>query len=197
MPLVSIGFTATCDPPGGLDNIAVAGIHCQDVAVRSGFNLTQWLQFRTGEEAGLYRQSLRPSRRPKNYLLERRMFRSPSNRRSHRANAGSASRSRPFLMLRRLARARLSTGCGDQTRQPRQTHDSAPAPERALATQPPSSRTCSIQDGDRCRQASPQEHTLRSPSPTLVILPQVATAFVDHKSDYHHDNESHCCVNVV
>ena len=83
------------------------------------------------------------------------MFRSPSNRRSHRANAGSASRFRPFLTLRRLARARLSTGCGDQTRQPRQTHDSAPAPERALATQPPSSRKCSIQDGDRCRQGKP------------------------------------------
>ena len=76
------------------------------------------------------------------------------------------------LALRRLARTRVSAECRNQARPSRpgshQSRDRAPSPERALAAEPPSSRTYSIADGDRCRQRKPLEHTARSPRPALV-----------------------------
>src|SRR6266568_5129052 len=44
------------------------------------------------------------------------------------------------------------------------------SPERALAAQPPSSRTHSIGDGNHCRQRKPLEHTPRPTSSALVQL---------------------------
>ncbi len=93
-------------------------------------------------------------KRAENYLLERRMFRS--------------LRTGKVIEKRWLRFSFPTFWHYDVLRGLDYLRNAGMPPERALASEPPSSRTYSIGDGNPCRRGKPLEHTARSPSPALV-----------------------------